>query len=804
MQSTAQRWPNLIDLLCRVEEIGQSSRLRWLGLFFLFLVIIPAGLVAILWIFGPLGKPYMQMVVGAGIERGLYPNYISLDLISYFEAAGSYLQSPDWSFFQKANLLLSYQIFSIASFDHAAGGTNWNLSIGAVIALGITASAYHLATHFNILIALIKSQKTRKFKGKVSNVIAPACAAGGNVGNAFVATMIPLACCGGAGVILLFFTLAGIGATAGYLLNILGGAFSITFAAPTTVFILILTIHMAKRLRVFQIHNDERTQASKLSTIKSVLYPLISVLFIGILALGLYAYGVQVQEGRGSADLGYDPAMFVSLAPAAILLSGAAVMESRKVTKKYLRVNVRILQVAAMLIGVGIIVGMTGFLAYSPSQTTLAVANPQNIALVSWNHIHSIGIDPKDQDTVYVATHHGLYRWSENSGWGVVGAEKFDLMSFITHPYESNIMYASGHPPAAPVLNLGFMGSTDAGLTWQKISNVLDSSPIDFHAMAISAADPNIIYGYSSHEGLFKTTDGGKNWEQINLPRDSAGILSLAAHPKDVNQVIAVTNDGKTLRSLDQGKTWKYVNWVSMEFTVVAYGNDGTLYAFVTKDPMGMGMGMRIAKSIDDGKTWVPIGSGFANGEVVFAIAASPSNPEMVYTASMLGTKTGTILSVYKSSDGGINFNLLGTNDKTHPLLSGQQLSLEPLPPTQREETMTEMKMNMMMYDVMFEDRVFQVTAMSDYDLPKTIEFSQEKKTISLELTNLMKDMAHLEITIPKDLLSGEFTGTLGGKEFKLIQDDRAMETTLHGNIMKSFIEENGIGDSALMVVKLK
>lgn len=81
---------------------------------------------------------------------------------------------------------------------------------------------------------------------------------------------------------------------------------------------------------------------------------------------------------------------------------------------------------------------------------------------------------------------------------------------------------------------------------------------------------------------------------------------------------------------------------------------------------------------------------------------------------------------------------------------------------------------------------------------------SVRKKTISLELTNLMKDMAHLEITIPKDLLSGEFTGTLGGKEFKLIQDDRAMETTLHGNIMKSFIEENGIGDSALMVVKLK
>lgn len=122
----------------------------------------------------------------------------------------------------------------------------------------------------------------------------------------------------------------------------------------------------------------------------------------------------------------------------------------------------------------------------------------------------------------------------------------------------------------------------------------------------------------------------------------------------------------------------------------------------------------------------------------------------------------------------------------------------------QAQEMMPEMKMkmNQMMYDVMFEDRVFQVMVMSDYDLPETIDFSQEQRSISLEVTNLMmKDMAHFEITIPNELLSGEFTATLGGKQIKLIQDDKEMETTLHENIMKSFIDENGIGDSASMVV---
>ena len=120
----------------------------------------------------------------------------------------------------------------------------------------------------------------------------------------------------------------------------------------------------------------------------------------------------------------------------------------------------------------------------------------------------------------------------------------------------------------------------------------------------------------------------------------------------------------------------------------------------------------------------------------------------------------------------------------------------------QAQEMMPKMKMNQMMYDVMFEDRTFQVMVMSDYDLPETIKFSQEQKSISIELKNLMMmDMAHLEITIPNELLSGEFTATLGGKQIKLIQDDKGTETTLHENIMKSFIEENGIGDSAVMVV---
>ncbi len=105
-------------------------------------------------------------------------------------------------------------------------------------------------------------------------------------------------------------------------------------------------------------------------------------------------------------------------------------------------------------------------------------------------------------------------------------------------------------------------------------------------------------------------------------------------------------------------------------------------------------------------------------------------------------------------------------------------------------------------YAVIFEQRVFQVTLVSDYGLPERIDFSLEQKSISIELTNLLlKDTAYFEVTIPKELLSGEFTATLAGNHITLIRSDKEAETSLQSIILKSFVEQNAIGESALMVI---
>ena len=142
-----------------------------------------------------------------------------------------------------------------------------------------------------------------------------------------------------------------------------------------------------------------------------------------------------------------------------------------------------------------------------------------------WSDIHGVGMFLSgNDDTLYLATHQGLFE-KTNAGWGHVGNDNADLMGFSMN-HETNTMYSSGHPKTGG--NLGFRMSDDNGNSWKTISKVKDT-PVDFHAMAVSKSNPNIILGFdSAGRGLFKTTDSGRAWESLEYPDY---IMSLAISP---------------------------------------------------------------------------------------------------------------------------------------------------------------------------------------------------------------------------------------------------------------------------------
>ncbi|MGQ0637762.1 MAG: WD40/YVTN/BNR-like repeat-containing protein, partial [Nitrososphaerota archaeon] len=236
---------------------------------------------------------------------------------------------------------------------------------------------------------------------------------------------------------------------------------------------------------------------------------------------------------------------------------------------------------------------------FTNSNNDGTTADNKDLLLGSWMDVHGVGVFLSGSDeSLYLATHNGLFKKGSGKGWALVCSDTSDLMGFTISQAREGVMYSSGHPTAMNG-NLGFRKSVDGGVTWQTISYVKDQ-PVDFHAMTASAADGNIIYGSpGGGTELFVTDDEGRTWSTTSIPDR---IISLAAHPSDKNTVFAGTVSG-LFSSNDQGRNWKLVddNSVTGAVTAVGFMDVNTVYTFVIPE-QGDGY---IVKSPDGGITWI-------------------------------------------------------------------------------------------------------------------------------------------------------------------------------------------------------
>lgn len=129
---------------------------------------------------------------------------------------------------------------------------------------------------------------------------------------------------------------------------------------------------------------------------------------------------------------------------------------------------------------------------------------------------------------------------------------------------------------------------------------------------------PNLFYFGATGGGVWKTTDGGRTWENISDGYFGGSVGSISVSKSDPN-VIYVGGGEKTLR-----------------------GNVSSGYG--------------VWKSVDAGKTWTQ--SGLPKSRHIPRIAIHPTNPDIVY-AGVLGNiyKPTQNRGVYKSTDGGKTWN---------------------------------------------------------------------------------------------------------------------------------------------------
>jgi photosystem II stability/assembly factor-like uncharacterized protein len=228
------------------------------------------------------------------------------------------------------------------------------------------------------------------------------------------------------------------------------------------------------------------------------------------------------------------------------------------------------------------------------------------------------------------------------------------------------------------VNNGGVWKTTDYGMTWKPI---FDDQPTgSVGALAVAPSNPDILYVGSGEglqrpdlsvgDGVYKSTDGGKTWNNMGL-RDGQQIPAVLIDPRDPDRVfVAVLGhpygpnaERGVFRTTDGGKSWKKVLYKDENTGAFALAFDPsdarTVYAVLWAGRQGpwengawQGTTSGLFKSTDGGDTWKPLTRGLPTAQQGLGrigLDVARSDPKCLYAivdAPQLG-------GVYRSDDGG-------------------------------------------------------------------------------------------------------------------------------------------------------
>ncbi|TAL42300.1 MAG: hypothetical protein EPN89_17670 [Methylovulum sp.] len=276
--------------------------------------------------------------------------------------------------------------------------------------------------------------------------------------------------------------------------------------------------------------------------------------------------------------------------------------------------------------------------------------------------ITEFAISTTSPTTVYLASRNGNVYQSTDGGetWkarskGLV--QTYGVYSLVVDPVQPATVYAG---TSIGVKGGGLYKSTDAGKHWRRIESDLPTTPfgLKISALAIHPRNQNTLYaGYTnvfgeSSPGLFKTIDGGLQWQTINhgLPK-GIGITSLLFDPANPRRMYALLEKRGIYLTSDAGKSWQAINngLTDLEINTLVANPNAPAMLFAGTAHNG------VFKSSDRGKTWQP---GGMQGIAVAALEIVFSTPETLYA----GTASD---GLFKSTDNGASWTSVQSSGLT-------------------------------------------------------------------------------------------------------------------------------------------
>ena len=271
---------------------------------------------------------------------------------------------------------------------------------------------------------------------------------------------------------------------------------------------------------------------------------------------------------------------------------------------------------------------------------------------------------PEDADTLFTTTNGGVYK-STNAGksWELIGGS--DLCDdedaggnchyhgiVVEKEAPFKVLVGSGGDQYAKE-GVGLTGSEDNGESWR---NSDDGFVRDVHVskLVIDPNNNNVFYATTQGEteytdkvgdgaGVFKSTDRGNNWTQINNGLNSLETNVLAVDPNDSDVLYLGTDDDGIYKSINGGENWeKLIPSASFgvgDIVVDPQNSDnvymGTVDYFRLSESRGVLGDFGVYKSTDGGTTWEEFNSGL-NHLGVFSLELSEEN-RILYAGTRAG-----------------------------------------------------------------------------------------------------------------------------------------------------------------------
>jgi photosystem II stability/assembly factor-like uncharacterized protein len=261
------------------------------------------------------------------------------------------------------------------------------------------------------------------------------------------------------------------------------------------------------------------------------------------------------------------------------------------------------------------------------------------------NRVASVAGVAGDPNTYYAGAASGGIWKTVDAGihWSPIfdGEDVSSVGTLAVAPSDPNVVWAgTGEPWIRSHISIGngVYKSTDAGRTWSHVG--LDSTG-RIGRIVIDPANPDIVfvaaqghsYGPQKERGLYRTTDGGRTWQQVLFVDQNTGAIDVVMHPTDSKTLFAAT-------------------W---QLELHTWGRESG------------GPGSGIYVSHDGGTTWTRLkGNGLPTHELgKIGLAIARSNPNRVY--ALIETGDGNPLhgrptdngELWRSDDGGSNWHVV-------------------------------------------------------------------------------------------------------------------------------------------------